>query len=70
MTLPTGFVPFVEFKELSQQWKWIGMMLSHIFRSLYFAVLHRLFKCIRLHNYITIQKFEVGKLIYLIKKMQ
>ncbi|XP_058614851.1 nuclear factor related to kappa-B-binding protein isoform X2 [Onychostoma macrolepis] len=24
MSLPTGFVPFVEFKELSQQWKWIG----------------------------------------------
>ncbi|XP_016084293.1 nuclear factor related to kappa-B-binding protein isoform X2 [Sinocyclocheilus grahami] len=24
MALPTGFVPFVEFKELSQQWKWIG----------------------------------------------
>uniref|UniRef100_A0A672SR93 DEUBAD domain-containing protein n=1 Tax=Sinocyclocheilus grahami TaxID=75366 RepID=A0A672SR93_SINGR len=27
MALPTGFVPFVEFKELSQQWKWIGTML-------------------------------------------
>uniref|UniRef100_A0A8C1JFR4 Nuclear factor related to kappa-B-binding protein-like n=1 Tax=Cyprinus carpio TaxID=7962 RepID=A0A8C1JFR4_CYPCA len=26
MALPTGFVPFVEFKELSQQWKWIGMI--------------------------------------------
>uniref|UniRef100_A0A8C1WYS1 Nuclear factor related to kappa-B-binding protein n=1 Tax=Cyprinus carpio TaxID=7962 RepID=A0A8C1WYS1_CYPCA len=24
MALPTGFVPFVEFKELSQQWKWMG----------------------------------------------
>uniref|UniRef100_A0A8C1JFD2 Nuclear factor related to kappa-B-binding protein-like n=1 Tax=Cyprinus carpio TaxID=7962 RepID=A0A8C1JFD2_CYPCA len=24
MALPTGFVPFVEFKELSQQWKWIA----------------------------------------------
>ncbi|XP_056093040.1 nuclear factor related to kappa-B-binding protein [Rhinichthys klamathensis goyatoka] len=23
MVLPTGFIPFVEFKELSQQWKWI-----------------------------------------------
>lgn len=24
MALPTGFIPFVEFKEVSQQWKWIG----------------------------------------------
>ncbi|XP_059397582.1 nuclear factor related to kappa-B-binding protein-like isoform X2 [Carassius carassius] len=24
MALPTGFVPLVEFKELSQQWKWMG----------------------------------------------
>uniref|UniRef100_A0A671RSS1 Nuclear factor related to kappa-B-binding protein-like n=1 Tax=Sinocyclocheilus anshuiensis TaxID=1608454 RepID=A0A671RSS1_9TELE len=38
MALPTGFVPFVEFKELSQQWKWIGMMLSPIFLCLYFAL--------------------------------
>uniref|UniRef100_A0A8C1S6K0 Nuclear factor related to kappa-B-binding protein-like n=1 Tax=Cyprinus carpio TaxID=7962 RepID=A0A8C1S6K0_CYPCA len=51
MALPTGFVPFVEFKELSQQWKWIGMMLSPIFLCLYSAVFkwkHSLFKCIRL----------------------
>ncbi|KAA0720116.1 Nuclear factor related to kappa-B-binding protein DNA-binding protein R kappa-B [Triplophysa tibetana] len=25
MTLPTGFIPLVEFKELTQQWKWIGL---------------------------------------------
>ncbi|XP_030637595.1 nuclear factor related to kappa-B-binding protein [Chanos chanos] len=24
MALPSGFTPFVEFRELSQQWKWIG----------------------------------------------
>ncbi|XP_057215692.1 nuclear factor related to kappa-B-binding protein isoform X2 [Triplophysa rosa] len=25
MALPTGFIPLVEFKELTQQWKWIGL---------------------------------------------
>ena len=24
MGLPTGFSPYVEFKDRSQQWKWIG----------------------------------------------
>uniref|UniRef100_A0A8C1WXH2 Nuclear factor related to kappaB binding protein n=1 Tax=Cyprinus carpio TaxID=7962 RepID=A0A8C1WXH2_CYPCA len=62
MALPTGFVPFVEFKELSQQWKWMGMMISPFFLCLYFAVFkwkHRLLKCIRLQNTLPIKSLRL-----------
>uniref|UniRef100_A0A8C1LBJ3 Nuclear factor related to kappaB binding protein n=1 Tax=Cyprinus carpio TaxID=7962 RepID=A0A8C1LBJ3_CYPCA len=62
MALPTGFVPFVEFKELSQQWKWMGTMISPFFLCLYFAVFkwkHRLLKCIRLQNTLPIKSLRL-----------
>lgn len=27
MALPSGFIPYVEFIELTQQWKWIGKFI-------------------------------------------
>lgn len=31
MALPSGLTPYVEFRELTQQWKWIGKTISLFF---------------------------------------